>query len=202
MTVTKPLPEQINEAHQFTREHATCAVEWAVTCGQLLIEAQESCEHGEWLPWLSANVPGISVRKAQGYMRLARHCLADPANTQRVAHLSLRAALAEIAEPKLSATIDADEILATGLRHIPPELCIAVEPGCVTTALIDGQPAIMLAESKRNHGFWYVADIRDGTYNSRPILGAAVGLLVGQIAGWDRAVWHMSEQREWFPEAA
>lgn len=105
-------------------------------------------------------------------------------------------------EPKPPAPIDRDEILATGLRVIPPELRIAVEPGCVTAALIDGEPAIMLAESQRNRGFWYVLDLRDGTYNARPIIGAAVGLLVGQIAGWDRAEWHMSDQREWFQEAA
>lgn len=95
-SVTQPLPQQINEAYQFAREHAECAVEWATKCGQLLLQAQESVDHGEWLPWLAANVPGISVRTAQGYMRLARHYLTDPANTQRVAHLSLRAALAEL----------------------------------------------------------------------------------------------------------
>lgn len=201
-TPSRDIAGQINEAYRLAQEHAHTAVEHARRAGELLLQAKELVAHGDWLPWLSANVPDISERTAQGYMRLARECLADPANPQRVALLSLRAALADLADPKPPAPIDADEIMATGLRDIPPELCIAVEPGCVTSALIDGEPAIMLAESQRNRGYWFVCDLRDGTYNSRPILGRAVGLLVGQIAGWDRAEWHISDQRDWFPEAA
>jgi hypothetical protein len=214
--VSASLPQQINEAHRLAQEHAGAAIEHARKAGELLLHAKESAAHGAWLIWLSANVPGISARTAQGYMRLARHCLADPTKAQRVAHLSLRAALAALSEPKRSsssiedevrsvrdlAPIEAEEILATRLGVIPPELRIAVEPGCITSALIDGEPAIMLAESQRNRGFWYVVDLRDRTYNSRPILGCVVGLLVGQIAGWDRAEWFISDQQDWFPEAA
>lgn len=202
MNVTASLSDQINAEHRLAQEHARTAVTHARRAGELLLQAKELAAHGQWLPWLAANVPGISERAAQGYMRLARECLADPAKAQRVADLSLRAALQELAEPRPAAPIGADEIVATGLRSIPPELRIAVESGCVTAGLIDGAPAIVLAESRRNRGYWYVLDLRHETYNSRPILGAAVGLLVGQIAGWDRAEWHMSDQREWFSEAA
>lgn len=99
-------------------------------------------------------------------------------------------------------------VLPQGKRIGPFSTSLALPMGNTSkkypdpTPMIDGEPAIMLAESQRNRGFWYVVDLRDQAYNSRPILGAAVGLLVGQIAGWARAEWHMSDQRDWFTEAA
>lgn len=41
------------------------------TVGRLLIEAKAGLKHGEWLPWLKANVP-FSERHARRYMDLAK----------------------------------------------------------------------------------------------------------------------------------
>jgi hypothetical protein len=47
--------------------------EHAMRCGELLIEAKnEFGRHGQWLPWLTANVPDLPIRTAQHYMKLAR----------------------------------------------------------------------------------------------------------------------------------
>lgn len=64
--------------------------------GALLNEAKPKVDHGKWLEFVEST--GISRGTAAGYMRLAN------ANVQRVAHLSIRAALKEIAGPPKPAT--------------------------------------------------------------------------------------------------
>ncbi len=66
------------------------AVANAVRAGELLIEAKAQVKHGEWLPWLAANVPA-SADTAGNCMRLAR-------NPERARNsVSIRAALKQIA---------------------------------------------------------------------------------------------------------
>jgi len=87
-------------------EHSACAaalkagLAHAIEAGRLLLEAKAAVGHGGWSAWLGARC-GFSERTAQGYMRVARHAAelgaGDP---QRVADLSLRGALAMLAEPK------------------------------------------------------------------------------------------------------
>jgi hypothetical protein len=191
------LAVQINAEHRLAVERATDALSHARVTGDLLLLAQQNVPHGQWITWLAEHCPDISARRAQKYMQLAR-TLAGP-DAPRVAHLSQRAALAELATPRpvpCSPVIDTDEIIAageaTGCDHIPPELCIAVESGHITYALINGVLAIHIEESARHPGFWYCHDRRDNTVWTRPILGRAVGLAVRQIAGWERAEWHMA----------
>lgn len=87
-------------AEQIVREHKLCVASYryglrhAIVCGRLLIEAKAQVPHGEWLDWLRANF-NASERAAQGYMRLAR----EP-NPQRVADMSVRNALEELADPR------------------------------------------------------------------------------------------------------
>jgi hypothetical protein len=45
-----------------------------IAIGDLLIEAQDALEHGQWLPWLKENF-GSSVSTAQNYMSAARFAL-------------------------------------------------------------------------------------------------------------------------------
>jgi hypothetical protein len=56
-----------------------------IAIGDLLLEAQEQLEHGEWLPWLKLNF-GSSTRSAQNYMNAARFA----SKYATVAHLKLR----------------------------------------------------------------------------------------------------------------
>jgi hypothetical protein len=94
--VTTSLAADIRREHDLAQQSLTSAVDHAVRCGALLTEAKAGVAHGEWLPWLAENFPA-DVRTAQAYMRLA-------ANAQRASHLeaapSIRAALAELAEPR------------------------------------------------------------------------------------------------------
>jgi hypothetical protein len=89
-------------ARKIKAEHsaATNAVErWvrhARTAGQFLTDAKQQLGHGKWLPWLRDHC-GLSVRTAQGYMRLAR---LSPTEAQRVADMSLRQALQATATSK------------------------------------------------------------------------------------------------------
>lgn len=65
-----------------------------VDIGLRLIEAKEMLSHGEWLPWLAAQVQ-YSEKTAQNYMRVAR----EFPNPQLVADLGVRKALALLELP-------------------------------------------------------------------------------------------------------
>ena len=91
---TRDLAGQINDEHDAACRDASSAIDHARRCGLLLIEAKKQQGHGNYLAWLDKNCRQISHSTAQGWVRLAR------ANPQRVAGLSLRAALKEIAGPR------------------------------------------------------------------------------------------------------
>jgi hypothetical protein len=65
------LGARINEAHQLAIGHAGKAIEHAIACGQMLLEAKAKVPHGKWLPWLRDNIT-FGERSAQGYMRIAQ----------------------------------------------------------------------------------------------------------------------------------
>ena len=56
-----------------------------IAIGDLLLEAQDQLEHGEWLPWLEINF-AASIRTAQNYMSAARFA----SKYATVAHLKLK----------------------------------------------------------------------------------------------------------------
>lgn len=105
------IADQANEYHRRAETAAKSAIEYATEAGKLLIEAKQQVRHGEWMPWLKANV-AFSERTAQGYMRVAR-------NTKRVADLPLREALKTLAEPKPieDADQDADQDVDHDVDH-------------------------------------------------------------------------------------
>jgi hypothetical protein len=91
------LAAEIEQEHQAAHRAGLTMIEHAKRCGDLLIKAKAEVGHGEWLPWLDANV-SFCQRTAQGYMKLARELpRLDSTNAQRVADLSLRDALAALA---------------------------------------------------------------------------------------------------------
>jgi hypothetical protein len=91
------LAEQINAEHRACEAAAVSAVEHAIRCGELLIEAKERAAHGGWLKWLSKNCD-VSSRHAQRYMQLAKDQGAIDAT--RVSDLSLRGAMRQLRESK------------------------------------------------------------------------------------------------------
>jgi hypothetical protein len=99
------LAGDINREHEACRAAGEAFAMHAYRCGELLLEVKTRVAHGEWGAWLAANF-AASERTAQLYMRTARS--GDP---QRVADLSLRGALREIAGPA-----DADVVVSFSVR--------------------------------------------------------------------------------------
>lgn len=127
VAIDASLVDEINRRHREVEQHARATLESAIECGRLLTAAKESLPHGEWLPWLSENFDG-SERTAQTYMRLHEHgddiLAARDGNPQRVADLSLRAALRDIATPRERTRDD------THLHRVLPGLTAqATDPG-------------------------------------------------------------------------
>ena len=87
-------------------------LEHALRAGELLIEAKAGLAHGQWLPWLKENCSDVSERSAQNCMRMAREVAKlEPSNAKRVADLSFRDALQEVAAmTTLVATKTDDEV--------------------------------------------------------------------------------------------
>ena len=100
LTVVKnraDLAAEINAEHERAFGKAREALGHARRAGELLLQAKTAVEHGEWLPWLAANV-AFSERTARGYMRLASHWDELLAKTATVADLGLRDALGLLAD--------------------------------------------------------------------------------------------------------
>lgn len=65
--VTTTAAAEIERHHRLAGEHANAAIEHAVEAGRLLLQVKTQLMHGEWLPWLQANVE-VSPRQAQRYI--------------------------------------------------------------------------------------------------------------------------------------
>jgi len=105
------LAEQINEQHDKCKVALTAGVEHAIKAGTLLTEAKQRVGHGGWLAWIQDNC-NFSQRTVQAYMRVARNAaMLEERNAQRVADLSFRQALRQLAEPTLSLTEQLDGAL-------------------------------------------------------------------------------------------
>ena len=62
--------KRLKKLHAAFVKHSKDAIDRALELGEILTRIKESVEHGEWLPWIEANVPEISTRTAQNCMRL------------------------------------------------------------------------------------------------------------------------------------
>jgi hypothetical protein len=101
------LARQVRIEHRAANDAAQRWIQHARKAGRLLITAKTQLSHGQWLPWLSKHCR-LSKRTAQSYMQLAR---LDPRKAQRVAHLSLRAALRTVATPKEARLVETYQVL-------------------------------------------------------------------------------------------
>jgi phage N-6-adenine-methyltransferase len=66
------LAKRIQAAHETAQASARTALESAILCGELLLEAKRLVGHGRFLPWLDENTT-LGPRQAQRYMRVARN---------------------------------------------------------------------------------------------------------------------------------
>jgi hypothetical protein len=100
------ITRDIERAHTAAAGAVRDAVSHAVRAGELLAQAKASLPHGDFGAFCAA-LP-FAATTARGYMRLAA---LDPVKRQRVADLPLRAALAELAEPRAAAGAAATAIV-------------------------------------------------------------------------------------------
>jgi hypothetical protein len=91
------LAELINAAHDQAHQAARTAIEYAIECGRLLLEAKANVGHGGWLPWVEANTK-VSARQSQRYMRLAAAAIEGKCDA--TSFLTIEGALAAIAAPR------------------------------------------------------------------------------------------------------
>lgn len=115
-TLTTSLSAQINKEHQACVRAARQALDHAMRCGDLLVEAKAGCPHGEWQPWLAEHFDG-SARSARGYMRLANNRELLEPKTAESAVLSIDGALKLLSGPR-------------EIRRYPPE---TDDPGILLT---------------------------------------------------------------------
>jgi hypothetical protein len=88
------LASRIRAEHEAVSAALSESVRHAIAAGELLIEAKEKLQHGQWLPWLKDRCT-ISERTAQLYMRVARNRAEIEAQMRNgVADLSLNEAAA------------------------------------------------------------------------------------------------------------
>ena len=71
LTVVENLATEIRVEHAAAQQHAERAIEHAKRAGQLLMQVKAELPHGEFLPWIDANLE-VSRRQAQRYMRAAQ----------------------------------------------------------------------------------------------------------------------------------
>jgi len=65
------LVEPVNQAHKQARANASDAIEHAVRCGELLLEAKRQVAHGQWKKWIELNCE-FAYETAKRYMKAAR----------------------------------------------------------------------------------------------------------------------------------
>ena len=108
---SRKLAAEIRDAQAREIRSLRPALDHAVRCGQLLLQAKKIAGHGNWETWLEKNVP-FSPRSAREYMQLAE---IPAAKRRRIADLGihgLRDVLAYIAEKR------PDEVATTPPRIV------------------------------------------------------------------------------------
>jgi len=136
------LGTEINDSHAQAILHASEALNHALRCGDLLIKAKATVQHGHWLPWLRQNIV-FSERTAQGYMRIAQRASSIQIRNAG-ADLSVRGVLKELATPRHHAMMD--DIAAWTKRS---QALSASRP--TNTAAWSTDDVVALANSLREH---------------------------------------------------
>jgi hypothetical protein len=114
---------RINAEHEAAFKSARAALEHAINCGRLLLEAKAKAPRGTWLPWLREHT-AVSERTAQRWMRFAENAEALLAKSATVADLAFPKASRLLAAPK-PASCELRE--AGGVEDLPNKLVAAVD---------------------------------------------------------------------------
>lgn len=83
--IEKSRIQEISNLHQEIIGHLKMSLEKAIRIGELLTEQKASMKHGEFTPWIKANLP-FTDRTTQNYMRVYRE--RDRLKTETVSDLT------------------------------------------------------------------------------------------------------------------
>lgn len=151
----------INRLHELANKSADEAIDYAKQAGLLLIEAKAALKHGEWLPWLEANV-FVTPRQVQQYIQVAQRrplparTLASkpaPANATPVSHIEVDAPRLFPGDP------DAAEFVPEG--------------GFVYAVVLTDTTVFAVEPSLKHPGYFFVSKMDAATdmavYTRRPV---------------------------------
>jgi hypothetical protein len=144
VTALPQLASRINVEHEAAGASFKAGLLHARAAGELLLQAKGQLPHGQWLPWMAANVH-CSERTAQAYMRVAKRWDELEAKAQGLADLTFEGGLKLLAAPAK----DEDRGLAADMEKWSGAL--AEKTGEVTDTLaglraILDRPDVTLAE--------------------------------------------------------
>jgi hypothetical protein len=153
-TIATNIATEINRWHDLATEHAAQAVEHAQRAGALLLEVKAMLPHGEFLPWVRANVH-VTARQAQRYMAAAQGKQPAPKlKSDSTSHLSA---------PQANGPTPTAPDWQPRPNYMPRDghkcLCVG-----------DGRTYVV-EPSLAHPGFWFVSVMREEDYDcqARPI---------------------------------
>jgi Protein of unknown function (DUF3102) len=164
------LRNTINTEHRLAETAARNALEHARNAGEALNAVKTQVGHGGLIPWVNASC-ACSVRTAQRYMRLAREWprLVE-ANATRVSHLSVREALALLADRREQGT-DEPEVVPVPLPA----------PGHATLGSTGDEEHVLVELAYVDEPSYYLTLCTPTEvicFSTRPVLGSGVDLVV------------------------
>ncbi len=90
----------VKRLHAAVTKNARDSRDKAIQIGEVLTGIKESLQHGDWLPWLTANLSEITPRTAQNYMRVWTNRSLFKNETGSYLVENYTAALAAVSKPK------------------------------------------------------------------------------------------------------
>ncbi len=117
ITTLPALASAINRHHDAAQDAARTAIENAIECGRLLLQAKKQVGHGGWLPWLKANT-SVSERQSQRYMRVATGAIEGKYDA--TSDLTIDGALGLLAGP----TVKAESVMNGNCLLVPISSCL------------------------------------------------------------------------------
>jgi len=155
MDIEQRRTQEIVTLHQEIVGHLRQSLDKAIRIGQLLTEQKDSLKHGEFTPWLRANVP-FTDRTARNYMRLYRE--KDRIKTESISDLN--GAYFLLADQRENDCFDPnvwseiiDDVNSIFFRHAP-DIRIPSEPGILFHYLKEKDDGSMTDQEKLGFSFW------------------------------------------------
>jgi hypothetical protein len=163
MNIEKSRTQEIVRLHSEIGSLLRQSLEKAIRIGQLLSEQKQTLKHGEFIPWLKANIP-FAETTARNYMRLYRE--RDRLKTATVA--GLKEAYALLASPPM---IPVEELSAPEESFNPDEWFEIIKG--VNETFFPNNPEYKI-DTEPGKIFEFMQKINDGSTTEREDMGFAL----------------------------